>query len=250
MHVDLNCDVGESYYENLIGNDELLIPLISSCNIACGFHGGDPLTIQKAILLALKHNVSIGAHPSYPDLKNFGRKKMNLSSVELKASLQYQISVIQKLTAYHGGKMRHVKPHGALYNLAAKDFDLAVDIAKIIKSFGDDLIFLGQSNSLMEKAASFVGVPFVKEVFADRKYNSEGFLIPRSEEGAVISDIDEASQQALDMLMENKVVSLDRKVVNINAQSICIHGDSENALEFITKIKKDLYRNQIQIKSF
>ncbi|WP_139956110.1 5-oxoprolinase subunit PxpA [Flavicella sediminum] len=250
MRIDLNCDVGESYYAKKIGQDEALIPLITSCNIACGFHGGDPLTIQNAIVLAIKNGVQIGAHPSYPDLENFGRKKMDLSSVELKASLRYQIGVIQKLTEFHGGKMSHVKPHGALYNEAAKDFNLAVEIAEVIKSFGQNLIFLGQANSQMEKAAALVGIPFVKEVFADRTYTNNGLLVPRTKKGAVISSVKASSKQALQMLLENKVSTIEGELLHIEAESICVHGDSENALVFVNKLRKDFLNKNIQIKSF
>jgi UPF0271 protein len=250
MKIDLNCDVGETYYDKLVGNDRELIPMVSSCNIACGFHGGDPLTIQKAIEQALKCQTSIGAHPSYPDLENFGRKEMHLSVSELKACLRYQIGALQQMVKSRGGTLKHVKPHGALYNAAAKDFDLAVAIGEVLQEVDAKLIFLGMSNSQMEKAAAHLELPFVREVFADRRYNTNGFLCSRDQKGAVLSSSGECAHQALEMLTNQTVTVVSGQKIPVIAESICIHGDSKNAVTSLLYLKQLLLQNKIEVKSF
>jgi UPF0271 protein len=250
MKIDLNCDVGESYYQKVVGNDEELIPLISSCNIACGFHGGDPLTIQRAIELGLKYQTNIGAHPSFPDLENFGREEMQLSAAELKACLRYQIGALQQMVKCKGGALKHVKPHGALYNAAAKDFDLALLIGEVIKEVDPKLIFLGMSNSQMEKAAVHLGLSFVSEVFADRSYNANGFLVARNQKGALLSTKQERANQALEMIKSQKVTAYSGEEISVNAESICIHGDSKNAVTTVLYLKELFLKNQIKVQAF
>lgn len=250
MKIDLNCDVGEAYYDNLVGNDRELIPLVSSCNIACGFHGGDPLTIQKAIERALKYETNIGAHPSYPDLEHFGRKEMQISVSELKACLRYQIGALQQMVKSKGGLLKHVKPHGALYNAAAKDFDLAVAIGEVLREVDPKLVFLGMSNSQMEKAATHLNLPFVSEVFADRRYDTNGFLLSRDQKGAVLSSDQERAHQALEMLINQTVTAVSGKIIPLKPESICIHGDSKNALASVVYLKQLLLKNKIEVKAF
>jgi len=240
MKIDLNCDVGESYYEKLIGNDKEVIPLISSCNIACGFHGGDPVTIQKTIERALQFGVHIGAHPSFPDLENFGRKYMKLSSEELKACLQYQIGALRAMTKAQGGILKHVKPHGELYNAAALDFELSVEIIEIIKDLDGDLFFLGMASSEMEKAAEYLKYPFISEAFADRNYTDAGTLVPRSNANAVIENLDTASSQSLSMVLNNVLVTETKKEIYINPTSICVHGDNSAAIKLIKALRVQL----------
>lgn len=249
MVVDLNCDLGESYYDKKIGNDALVIPLITSCNIACGFHGGDPLTIQKAIDLALKNNVNIGAHPSFPDLENFGRKYIKMPSEELKACLGFQIGALYSMVSQAGGKLKHVKPHGALYNAAAKDFDLAVIIVEVIKSIDKDLIFLGLSNSEMEKACTVHDLKFVNEVFADRNYTKQGLLVSRKREDAVIKDSHRVQKRAIEMIT-NQGLKVEELFVPLKAESICVHGDNSEALEMVQFLRKGFKEKSIQIRSF
>lgn len=250
MRIDLNCDVGETYYDKVVGNDRALIPLVSSCNIACGFHGGDPHTIQKAIEQSLKSQTNIGAHPSYPDLENFGRKEMHLSVSELKACLRYQIGALQQMVKSKGGILKHVKPHGALYNAAAKDFDLAVAIGEVLQEVDPKLVFLGMSNSQMEKAAAYLNVSFVSEVFTDRRYDTNGFLLSRDREGAVMSSDQERAHQALGMLKDQTVSSVSGVKIPVKPESICIHGDSKNAVAFVVYLKELLLKNKIEVKAF
>jgi UPF0271 protein len=250
MQIDLNCDVGESYYEKLIGNDKELIPLISSCNIACGFHGGDPVTIQTAIETALQSGVHIGAHPSFPDLENFGRKYMRLSSEELKACLQYQIGALMTMTEAQGGVLRHVKLHGALYNAAALDFELSVEIIEVLKGVDGDLFFLGMANSEMEKAAEYLKYPFISEAFADRAYTDTGDLVVRSNSNAVIKDLEKAANQSLSMVLNNVLVTETKKEIYINPTSICVHGDNKNALELVKALRKKFEDNNVKVKAF
>ena len=250
LSIDLNCDLGESYFENKIGNDAEIIPYISSCNIACGLHGGDPFTIQNTIDLALKHKLNIGAHPSFPDLENFGRKFMRLSEDELKACLRFQIGAVNEMTKLRGGKLRHVKPHGALYNAAAKDQDLSKIMIDVLKEFDSDLILLGMENSEMEKIAKEFNVPFVAEVFADRNYTDTGELVARSFTHAVIEDKDVVTERCLKMVMENSILSENGKELYITGQSICIHGDTLNAVSLVKSIYAKFESNNIRIQKF
>ena len=250
LKIDLNCDLGESYYENVIGNDTEIMPYISSCNIACGFHGGDSLTIQKTIDLAIKYGVSIGAHPSFPDLENFGRKYMKLSAEELAACLRYQIGVLYAVTKLRGGTLKHVKPHGALYNAASIDFDLAVQIGKVIKEIDENLVFLGMANSEMEKAANYLEIPFAKEVFADRNYTDDGFLVPRINKNAVITNEKSVLDRSLKMVLEQNIVTENKKNILLKPDSICVHGDTPNATKLVKELNLSLKKNNIKITAF
>ena len=248
--IDLNCDLGESYFDKRIGNDSEIIPFISSCNIACGMHGGDPLTIQNTVDLALKHHVNIGAHPSFPDLENFGRKYMRLSAEELKACLRFQIGAVVEMSSLRGGKLRHVKPHGALYNAAAKDFELASHIVSVLKEFKLDLCLLGMVNSELEKAAKLQGVGFIGEVFADRSYTDSGELVARSFSHAVIEDEKKVAERCFKMVAENKILSENNIELDLQGQSICVHGDTSNAVSLVKSINDAFKEGGIQIQSF
>lgn len=250
MKVDLNCDVGESYHSNSIGNDAALMPYITSCNIACGFHGGDPFTIQKTIQLAIKNNVSIGAHPSFPDLENFGRKFVKMAAEDLIACLEYQIAALKGMTELQGGTLAHVKPHGALYNAAATDYELAFLLAKTIQKIDEKLIFLGLGNSQMEKACLQLNVPFVKEFFGDRSYTDEGLLVSRTKSNALITNYNLLEKQVVKAVKEGKVISENNKEIFISAESICIHGDTENATDLVKNLHRSFIENGIEIKSF
>lgn len=248
--IDLNCDLGESYFEKKIGNDREILPYITSCNIACGMHGGDPLTIQNTIDLALKHGVNIGAHPSYPDLDNFGRKPMSLSEEELKACLRFQIGAIREMTRLKGGKIRHVKPHGALYNAAADSFQVSKVIVDVIKEFDSSLILLGMANSEMEIVAKQFDVPFVSEVFADRNYTNNGKLVPRDHENSIVNSESQVLHRCLKMVKENIIISEDNKELSLSGKSICIHGDTDNALHLVKTLDSGFQINGIKIQSF
>lgn len=248
--VDLNCDLGESYFEKKVGNDSKIIPFISSCNVACGLHGGDPFTIQNTVDLALKYNLNIGAHPSFPDLENFGRKYMHLSEEELKACLRFQIGALVNLTSLRGGKLRHIKPHGALYNAAAKDFELALAIVDVIKEYDLGLSLLGMGNSEMEKAAKHQNIEFISEVFADRNYTDNGDLVSRSFSHSVIEDTDIVTQRCLRMVIDHKIFSENNMELNLEGQSICVHGDTSTAVSLVMSIHSTFKNSNIDIKPF
>ncbi|MCR4630592.1 MAG: 5-oxoprolinase subunit PxpA, partial [Treponema sp.] len=205
MKIDLNCDLGESFGNYKIGMDEEVIKYISSANIACGFHASDPLVMAKTVLLAKEQGVSIGAHPGYPDLVGFGRRNMNVSPEDLKAMVQYQIGALNAFCKANGVKMNHVKPHGAMYNMAAKDEKLALAIAAGIAEVDDSLILLGLSGSELLKAANQVGLKCANEVFADRAYEEDGSLVARTKAGAVITNEDEVIERVIKMIKEQKV---------------------------------------------
>jgi len=242
MKIDLNCDMGESYGDNIVGNDEAVMPYITSANIACGFHGGDPLTIEKTIRLALKYGVAIGAHPGYNDLKNFGRQPMILSPDELRASILYQVGALKSMTETLGGKLRHVKPHGAMYNSAASDFDMAMVIAKAVRDIDSSLILVGLSQSELINAAKKVGLAHASEVFADRAYNDDGSLVSRNLPGAVIHDTKVMIDRVIRMVKESVVETVNGKIIPIQADTICVHGDNAVAVEFCAAISGNSQR--------
>ena len=230
--VDLNCDLGESFGAYKIGMDEKIIPLISSANIACGFHASDPLVMEKTTALATANGIGMGAHPGFPDLQGFGRREMKLSSAEVKALIIYQIGALSAFVKAKGTTLQHVKPHGALYNMAGNE----------------NLIVLGQSGSRMEAAANSLGLPFAREVFADRAYEEDGSLVARSKEGAMIEDEEEAVSRVIRMIKEGKVKAVTGKDIPIKADSVCVHGDGEKALKFVEKIREALIKEGIEIK--
>ena len=242
LKVDLNCDMGESFGVWKMGRDAELMKYITSANIACGFHAGDPGVMRKTIEIALANNVYIGAHPGFPDLQGFGRRNMNLSADEVFDIVLYQVSAIKGMCESLGGKLHHVKPHGALYNQAAKDKNLAQAIAEAVESLDKNLILYGLSGSLLISEAENVGVKTKNEVFADRTYQSDGSLTPRSEPNALIIDETAAIEQILQMIADQTVTATNGEKVLIKADTICIHGDGENALEFAKKINTELRR--------
>ena len=242
--IDLNCDMGEGYE-----TDELIMPFISSANIACGYHAGDESTIQRTIALALKYNVAVGAHPSYPDKINFGRKEMLMNPEEVYNMVSVQINLVKSIAERLGIRMHHVKPHGALYNAAAIQPELAYAIISAVKSCDEKLIIYGLPNSELEKATVKEGIRFAAEVFADRTYTDQGMLTPRSDENAMISDADDSIQQVLQMINEGTVLSTNKKMLPIKADTICIHGDGSHAVEFAQKISTSLKNNNIIIQS-
>lgn len=237
--IDINCDMGESYGRFLIGNDKEIMPYISSCNIACGFHGGDPLTINNTIILALQNNVKVGAHPSYPDLLGFGRRAFNIHQDELMAVLLYQISSVKGMTEALGGKLHHVKPHGALYNAACKDDMIAAIICKCIKRI-DPQLFVYGSGTNWKKIAEDGGIMFVSEVFADRNYNDDLSLVSRSEENALIQNINESIEHAKQMVTQKQVRTINNNLKSIEAETICIHGDEPGAATVAKMLNENL----------
>jgi UPF0271 protein len=228
--------------------DALIMPYISSVNIACGYHAGDESTIQHTIALALKHNVAIGAHPSYPDKENFGRKTMDMNTNEVFNIVSTQILLVKSIAEKMGTKMSHVKPHGALYNSAAVKPELASAIVTAIKSIDENLILYGLPDSELEKAALNEGVRFAAEVFSDRTYTDEGRLTPRTAANAMIVDADDSIHQVLQMINDGTVLSTNKKIIHIKADTICIHGDGAHAVEFAEKISVSFNNNNILIQ--
>lgn len=233
MHlVDINCDIGESFGTYKMGRDEEILDYISSANIACGFHAGDPTTMRRTVKLGIEKNVAIGAHPGLPDLVGFGRREMQISPKEAYDIMIYQIGALSAFAKSEGGKLYHVKPHGALYNMAAKDALLSEAIAEAIYTVDPELILYGLSGSELVKAGRKIGLRIANEVFSDRTYQQDGSLTSRREENALINDHKKAVNQVIRMVKEGKVMSVQGIDVPIKADTICIHGDSESALVF------------------
>ncbi|BCU52467.1 5-oxoprolinase (ATP-hydrolyzing) subunit A [Staphylococcus auricularis] len=247
MKVDLNCDLGEAFGNYGFGGDQQIIPLITSANVACGFHAGDWNVLNETVELAKQHDVGIGAHPGLPDLQGFGRRNMDISAAEIYNIVVYQLGALQGFCSIHDVKMNHVKPHGALYQMGARNKDIAQAIAQAVYDFDPSLIFVGLSNTLLISEAKAIGLNTASEVFADRRYEEDGQLVSRKEDDAVIADTDEAIQQVLKMVTENKVISRTGKEIDLQADTICVHGDGAHALEFVTQIRKALSKEGISI---
>ncbi|MDG6895239.1 5-oxoprolinase subunit PxpA [Volucribacter amazonae] len=243
-HVDLNADLAEG-----CANDEKLLSLVSSANIACGLHAGDYNEMRKAISWAKQNKVTIGAHPSFPDRENFGRNNMQLAPEQLTSCLLYQLGALQALCDEQQVQLSYVKPHGALYNQAAKDMALAQLIASTIKSFNPKLKLMGLSGSLLIKAAQQQGLAVISEVFADRHYLADGSLVPRSRADALVESDDEAIAQVLQMVLTGTVKSVEGDVIKVQADSICLHGDGAHALAFAQRIRQELQQHNIAIKA-
>lgn len=250
MKVDLNCDLGESFGAYQIDSDEDIIPYISSANIACGFHASDPCVMMKTVGLAKKHKVHIGAHPGYPDLMGFGRRNMNVSPKEVKAYVQYQIGALSAFCSAVGTKLHHVKPHGAMYNMAAVDLHLAQAICEGIYEVDPSLVLLALSGSEMIRAAKDTGLKVACEVFADRAYEEDGTLVARSKNGAMITDEEEAINRVIRMVTKGVVTAITGKEIPITAESICVHGDGEKAFSFTKRIKQALENKGIVVEAF
>ncbi len=247
LKVDLNCDMGESFGVYRMGNDEEIMKFITSANIACGFHAGDPATMRKMVQLALKNNVGIGAHPGLQDLVGFGRRNINLSPREAYDLVTYQIGALSGFVQAEGAKMQHVKAHGALYNMAVNNGRLSEAIAEAVYTINPELILFGLSGSELVKAGNKIGLRTASEVFSDRTYQADGSLTPRSLPNALITDTDMALAQVIRMVKEQKVMSTELETIQIKADTICIHGDGANALEFAIAITSSLTRSGIQI---
>jgi UPF0271 protein len=250
MHtVDLNCDMGESFGAWKMGNDAALMDHVSSVNIACGFHAGDPSTIRATIETAIEKGVAIGAHPSFPDLQGFGRRQMSLSPQEIYDIVLYQVAALKGICEACGGKLHHVKPHGALYNQAAKSKEMSRAIAEAVKSINSGIIFYGGSRSELITEAENIGLRTASEVFADRMYQSDGSLTPRGQSHALISDSQAAIDQAVQMIEKGTVKTLDGDELPIKAETICLHGDGEHALEFAIAIRHAFEERGVEVRA-
>ncbi|MCU9593372.1 LamB/YcsF family protein [Caldibacillus thermolactis] len=245
--VDINCDMGESFGSYKLGRDEEILDYVTSANIACGFHAGDPSTMKRTVQMALEKNVGIGAHPGVQDLVGFGRREINLSPEEAYDIVVYQIGALYAFVKSEGGKIQHVKPHGALFNMAAKDAQLAEAIAEAVYKVDPEMILFGLAGSELVKAGKKIGLRTANEVFSDRTYQQDGSLTSRREKNALITDHTIAVQQVIRMVKEGKVQSLQGVDVAIQADTICIHGDGINALDFAKYITKSLEDADIKV---
>ena len=249
IQVDLNSDLGESFGSYKIGMDEAVLPLVSSANIACGFHAGDPAVMQKTVKLALASGTAIGAHPGLPDLVGFGRRKMEVSPEDVYAMVVYQVGALAAFVKAAGGRLQHVKPHGALFNMAAKDARLADAIAAAVHAVDDRLILYGLSGSELVKAAGRAGIRSASEVFADRSYQPDGSLTPRSQAGAMIEDEEASIAQVLSMVVKHEVRALSGEIISVRADTLCIHGDGPKALAFSQRIRAALAEAGVAIRA-
>jgi len=248
--VDLNCDLGESFGAYTIGCDEKVIPLITAANVACGYHAGDAQVMAKTVRLCRQHGTAVGAHPGLPDLLGFGRRAMKLSPEEARNDVLYQVGALAAMARAESLPLHHVKLHGALYNMAAKDHALARSIFEGIRSFDPNLTMLVLSGSEMQKAAEELGMKTACEVFADRAYMPDGSLVPRTMAGSMITDEDEAVRRVIRMVREGVVTAIDGSEVPVRADSVCVHGDGEKALLFTQRLKEALEAEGIALRPF
>ena len=239
--------MGESFGAWTMGSDAALIDYVSSVNIACGFHAGDASIIRKTVETAITKGIKIGAHPSFPDLQGFGRREMKMSAGEIFDIVLYQVSAVKGVCEAFGARLNHVKPHGALYNKAAKDAEISAAIVEAVKRTDETLIFYGLSGSFLISEAEKIGLRTASEVFADRTYRADGTLTPRTEPNALIHDSKQAIAQVLEMILEQKVTAADGEKVALKAETICLHGDGKHALEFARLINAELTRCGINI---
>jgi UPF0271 protein len=247
--IDLNCDMGESYGAWKMGDDRALMPLISSANVACGFHAGDPSTIRATVRLAVDHGVAVGAHPSLPDLQGFGRREMKISPQECYDLVVYQSGAVEAFARAAGARLHHVKIHGMLYNMAAKDGDLADAIVRATKDLGGGTMLYALSGSAMMEAAAKHGVRAIGEVFGDRSYQSDGTLTPRSQPGAMITDESVSVAQVLMMVEQGKVRSLSGVEVPVAPGTLCLHGDQPGAVRFAAALRAALAERKIEVRA-
>jgi UPF0271 protein len=243
--IDLNCDMGEGF-----GNDAELMNYVTSVNIACGSHAGDATTMRKTVELAIQKGVAIGAHPSLPDREGFGRRAMSLSPQEVFDIVLEQVSALKEICESLGAKLSHVKPHGALYNQAAKDEQMANAIAKAVKRSDANLILFGLSGSELVSEAENLNLRTASEVFADRTYQPDATLTPRTDENALITNTEQSIAQVLQMVMQKTVTAVTGEHIPIKAETICIHGDGEHAVEFARAIRNALGKNNIEVRRF
>ncbi|WP_024873488.1 LamB/YcsF family protein [Tolumonas lignilytica] len=247
--VDLNCDMGESFGAYQMGTDLQIMPLVSSANIACGFHAGDPSVMHKTLAAAVAQGVAIGAHPGLPDLVGFGRRNMQITPLDAYDMVVYQVGALAGFAKAAGVSLHHVKPHGALYNMAAKDRALADAIARAVRDIDASLVLYGLAGSELIRAGEAAGLKVASEVFADRSYQADGSLTPRSHPNALLESDEDAVKQVLTMVTENRVKAVTGEWVELEANTICIHGDGAHALSFAHKVKAALLQAGVEIKA-
>jgi UPF0271 protein len=243
--IDFNCDMGESFGMYKMGFDEEVIKHITSANIACGFHAGDPMWMRHTVDLAQRHGVAIGAHPSFPDLNGFGRRNMVVSADEAKNDVTYQVGALQAFTA--DKKLQHVKPHGAMYNMAVNDESLAQAICESILEIDPDMILVALAGSRWLDIAEDMGLKVAREIFADRALNADGTLVSRSQPGSVIHDTAEVVERSLRMVTEGKATAITGEQIDVQADSLCLHGDTPGAVEMAAALKRELEAADVEI---
>jgi 5-oxoprolinase (ATP-hydrolysing) subunit A len=244
MEVDLNADLGEG-----CGNDEALLDLVSSANIACGWHAGSPSIMRQAVRWAVHKGVAIGAHPSFNDPENFGRAEMDVPPADVYAGVLYQLGALGAIAHAEGGRIAHVKPHGALYNMAARDIELADAIVAAVRDYDASIAVFGLANGRLVEATRNAGLPAIEEVFADRGYRADGSLVPRKEPGALLEDEEEVLERTYEMIRDRRVKSVDGRWVPLNPQTICLHGDGPHALAFARRIRARLAAERITVRA-
>ncbi|MDA8833887.1 LamB/YcsF family protein [Candidatus Pelagibacter bacterium] len=248
MEININCDLGEKSKFHSIENDPELLNIVNSANIACGYHAGDEQTMEMVIQISKRNGVSLGAHPSFKDPENFGRKRMNLSSLEIKKLIFDQYEILQKIAQKYNENVTHIKPHGALNNMACEDLELATTLAVAIKEINKDIIYLVPTGSQMEVAAKKNGLKIACEIFADRNYEDNGNLISRSKPNALITDPQLAKNHVLSMVKNQAINCLSGKQIPCEIDSVCIHGDNESSLATAKSIRDDLVDNGLELK--
>ena len=249
MEININCDLGEKSKHHSNHNDPKLLDIVNSANIACGYHAGDKQSMNQIIEISKKNGVSIGAHPSFNDPENFGRKRMNLSSSEIRKLIIDQYEILQNIASIYGENVTHIKPHGALNNMACEDIDLATVLAKAINEISKDLIYLVPTGSKMEEAAKKLNMKIACEIFADRNYEDDGNLVSRKKSNALITNPEEAKKHVLSMVKNQAINCHSGKQIPCEIDSVCIHGDSESSLATAKSIRKNLLENGLELKT-
>ena len=249
LTLDLNCDMGESFGAWAMGNDTAIMPYVSSANIACGYHAGDPATMRETVACAIAHGVAIGAHPGLPDLQGFGRRFMQITEQQAYDMTVVQIGTLAAVAASQGARLNHVKAHGMLYNMAVKDRALARGLARAVHDVDKSLVFFGLAGSVMIEEAQALGLRTANEVFGDRSYQADGSLTARNQPGAMITDVNKSIEQVLRMVQERTIIAQDGTRVTVQADTLCLHGDQPDAVEFAKAIRKALKEANIAIKA-
>jgi UPF0271 protein len=252
MKIDINCDMGESFGAYKLGLDEEVIKYITSANIACGYHAGDPLVMEQTVSLAKEHEVAVGAHPGFPDLIGFGRRNLDATLSEIKDYVTYQIGALQAFAKAQGVRVEHVKPHGALYLMAVEDEKISGAIVEAIAGVDGELIYValaGTKGQKMAKIGEKIGLRVAYEAFPDRAYTSEGTLVSRRQTGAVIKDPDTVAQRALMMAKEGKVVAIDGTEIPFRPETLCVHGDTPGAVNLVKQIRETLINEGVEVAS-
>ena len=249
MEININCDLGEKSKLHNNENDPFLLGIVNSANVACGYHAGDEETMDQVIKISKENSVSIGAHPSFKDIENFGRKRMNLSDTEIRKLIIDQFEILQKIASNNNENVTHIKPHGALNNMACEDLDLATTIAKAVHEIDKDMIYLVPTGSKMEIAAKKLNMKIACEIFADRNYEDDGNLVSRSKPNALITDPEQAKKHVLSMVQNQALNCLSGKQIPCEIDSVCIHGDNKSSLDTAKSIKENLVANGLVLKA-